>query len=67
MFKEKTMRGLICLVAIMLASRGWALGEKEKGTPAVEKVGTVTTTEIEALGPTKAVSSIMSGLGRKGT
>jgi hypothetical protein len=73
MFKEKAMRGLICLLAIVLVSLGWAVGKKTADSEQsaevkarVEKTGTPTFTEVEALGPTKAVSSIMQGLGRVG-
>ncbi|MDI6752373.1 MAG: hypothetical protein QME07_05945 [bacterium] len=41
--------------------------ETGKGTETQTRVGTQNPTEIEALGPTRAVSSIMQGLGRKGT
>jgi hypothetical protein len=37
MFKEKAMRGLICLLAIMLVSKGWAVAEEAiQGTETVE-------------------------------
>jgi hypothetical protein len=74
MFKKKEIKGLVCLLAIMLASTGWgAVGKKTAESEQsaevkaiVEKAGTPNTTEVEALGPTRAVSSIMQGLGKVG-
>jgi len=43
MFKEKAMRGLVCLLAIMLASKGWAVAkEATQGTEAAKAIGTQT-------------------------
>ncbi|MBU1599912.1 hypothetical protein KKG61_07400 [bacterium] len=57
----------------LVAGRGLAIAKiepakvvEEKGTEAKDKAGTLSLTEIEPLGPTKAVSSIMQGLGRVG-
>jgi len=78
MVKNKMILGMMLAGGLsLLVSLDLALAKKptkeparteQKGTliPPVEKKGTPTTTEIEALGPTMSVSSIMSGLGRVG-
>lgn len=61
--RKKIILWLVLAGALLLGTSAVSLGMGEK---AKEEVETSTATEIEALGPPRAVSSIMQGLGRVG-